>query len=103
MTAAKARRIDLTGELTIMTATEHNQRVLSFLVGGKNVQLGLAGVTDLDTAGLQVLLLARREAERLGVTLAFCDPSRAVTDVLAIAHLDTALNHGTPPGADLEE
>ena len=101
MTATRPGRLELAGELTVITATEQHQRLRSVLTGGVDCELGLAGVTDFDTAGLQVLLVARQEAERVGVRLTFREPSRAVRDVLAIAHLDAVFDTARP-GTGLE-
>ena len=87
MSAQRPLRLNIDGELTILTAAEHHQRLRSFLADGTNLQLGLSGVSELDTAGLQVLLLARREANRRKAVLKLCDLSQAVSDVLAIVHL----------------
>jgi anti-sigma B factor antagonist len=90
VTGSAAVRLDLAGELTIATAAETHQQVLAFLGSGAAMELGLAGVTELDTAGLQLLLFARQEADRRQVSLVFDAPSPAVQDVLAIAHVDLA-------------
>jgi anti-anti-sigma factor len=87
MTRQRPRRLNIEGDLTILTAAEHHQRLRSFLADGTNLQVGLSGVRELDTAGLQVLLLARREANQRKAVLTLCDLSQAVNDVLAIVHL----------------
>ena len=53
-----------------------------------DLELGLGGVTDLDTTGLQVLLLAKQEARRRDLRLRLTGHSPAVLDVLAVAWLD---------------
>ncbi|MGI5240885.1 STAS domain-containing protein [Dactylosporangium sp. CA-139066] len=82
--------LQIEGELTILTASEHHERLLQAF-GDGDVEVGLSGVTDLDTAGLQVLLLARREARRRGVVLRLAGLSPAVLDVLALARLTPEL------------
>jgi anti-sigma B factor antagonist len=88
MTAA---RLEVEGELTIPWAAEQHERVLRFLGEGPDLELSLAGVTDMDTTGLQLLLLARQEARRRDVRLRLTDHSPAVRDVLAVAWLDEDL------------
>lgn len=90
-------RMELTGELTIVTAADHYRLIRSFLTTGAPLELGLSGVTDLDTAGLQLLLLARLEASRLGTEIAFAEPSPAVAAVLSLAHIDGALRPSPAP------
>jgi anti-sigma B factor antagonist len=88
VTGPDARRLDLEGEVTIATAAETHQQILALLASGPDLEIGLSGVTELDTAGLQVLLFARQEADRREVSLAFGAPSPAAEDVMAIAGLD---------------
>ena len=57
----------------------------------------------MDTAGLQVLLLAMREAGHLGKILRLVSVNRVVADVLAIAHLSNdlqAIPLDRQPGGD---
>jgi anti-anti-sigma regulatory factor len=86
VSAPTPARLDIEGELTILTATEHFGRLRALLADGADLDIGLSGVTDIDTAGLQVLLLARREAHERGVTVGFREPSGAVGDALAVVH-----------------
>lgn len=86
-------RVEIDGELTIVTAADENQRLLSAISDGDApLVVDLSGVTDLDTAGLQVLLLCKREAGRRDLAIEFHDPSPAVRDVLAVARLNEALD-----------
>ncbi len=94
--------MDLEGELTIVAAAEHHQRLRSFLASGTDLQLGLSGVTELDTAGLQLLLLARGEADRRGARLTFHELHQAVRDVLAIVHLEAEFDDDARPGGGIE-
>jgi anti-anti-sigma regulatory factor len=87
----RARRPGLAGELTILTAADQTRALVSLLTAGSHLEVDLSGVTDLDTAGVQVLLLGRAEAARQGSTLTYRDASRAVRDVLEIAHLEAVL------------
>ena len=87
MKAGELRRVTIEGELTISTAAEHKQRLLSALDGEAGLRLDLSAVSELDTAGLQVLLLVQREAERLSLVVELCAPSPAVVDVLTVTHL----------------
>jgi anti-sigma B factor antagonist len=75
------------GELTIHTAAEQKDRLMSALAEGTGLRIDLSGVTDVDTAGLQVLLLVEREAARHGVAVEHHEPSPAVREVFAVAHI----------------
>ncbi|BCY10196.1 lipid asymmetry maintenance protein MlaB [Actinoplanes sp. L3-i22] len=82
------RRFAFDDELTIVTAAEHRERLLAALGDGIGVRLDLSGISDLDTAGLQVLLLARNEGARLGLPVEFTEPSPAVAAVLELTSLE---------------
>ncbi len=90
------------GELTIHTAGDRKVELLALLERGDALTVDLSAVTELDTAGLQLLLLTRREATQLGKTLEITAASNAVTEALAIVHLDARLERltPTPEGAD---
>jgi anti-anti-sigma factor len=83
----KALQSTVDGELTIVTVAAQNQRLQALLTGDAAVSVDLSGVTEVDTAGLQVLLLAVREAERVGVPLQFHSPSAPVRAVLDLTGL----------------
>ena len=72
------------GELSIYRAADLKAPLLAALEAEGELELDLSGVTEMDTAGLQLVLLARREAGACGkrMTLAAC--SEAVRDVLAL-------------------
>lgn len=82
------KTVAVAGELTISTATENKHRLLAALPGSPGLRLDLSAVSELDTAGLQLLLLVRREAARMNLTVELADPSPAVAAVLALARLD---------------
>lgn len=97
VTAPDVVRLELDGELTIYTAHESKERLLDALADGAPLEVGLSGVTDLDTSGLQLLLLARREAERVGTPLSLVEAGEPVRAVLALAGLTRLL---TEPAVD---
>lgn len=87
MSSPTPRTVSLDGELTILTASDQLQRLRQELAAGSGFRLDLSGITEFDTAGLQLLLLARREAERLGSALTFVDPSEPVREVFGVVQL----------------
>lgn len=50
-------------------------------------EINLSEVSEMDSAGLQILILAKREAERHGTSLRLNGHSRAVLDVLDMCNL----------------
>lgn len=77
-------------ELTIFTAAEQKPRLLAFLASGDELEIDLANVAEMDTAGLQLLILIKREAAQAGKTLRFVMHSKVVLEILELANLTTA-------------
>lgn len=77
----------LEGELNIYTALEMKARLLEVLGRDAEPCLDLSGITEVDTAGLQLLILAHREAERQGKGLRCLEASPAVLEILTLCHL----------------
>jgi anti-sigma B factor antagonist len=76
------------GEMTIYRAAELKPALLEAVRTHDAPALDLSAVTEFDSAGLQLLLVARREAERLGKRLAVNAASPAVRDVFALLGID---------------
>lgn len=80
-----AEGIRVTGKMTVYTASEIKQPLLDAIAdGAANVQLDLSGVSEFDTAGVQLLLLAHREALLSGRNLQLGTQSKIVRDVLTL-------------------
>lgn len=82
------------GELTIYTANDTKSLLLDALTNHPEVQVDLSQVSEMDTAGLQLLILAKQEAARNQVELRFTDHSAAVLDVIEL--LDVSGFFGDP-------
>jgi anti-sigma B factor antagonist len=84
--------------MTIYTCGELKPRLLEELGAHPDAtRLDLSHVVELDTAGLQLLLTARRYASDAGRELGLVNPSRVVADVLELCRLGALL---TPTPAD---
>jgi anti-anti-sigma factor len=79
--------LTLDGELTIFTATERKPQLLAFLNSGDALEINLANVAEIDTAGLQLLVLLKREAARAGKNLSFAMHSKVVLEMLELTNL----------------
>jgi anti-sigma B factor antagonist len=80
-----AGRIRVTGEMTVYTASQIKQPLMDAIAGGPpSVLLDLSGVSELDTAGLQLLLLGHREALVSGRNLKLETESNTVREVLTL-------------------
>ncbi|MDB6444861.1 MULTISPECIES: lipid asymmetry maintenance protein MlaB [Pseudomonas] len=78
-------RID--GELTIYTAAELAAQLLPSLGNTPRMALDLSQITEMDGAGLQLLLMALREAPKAGTELTLTGRSKAVTETLELCNL----------------
>jgi len=95
----KGRRMHIAGELTIYTAATVHAEISSALAKGNRIQeVDLSAVTEIDTAGLQLLLMARRSVNAAQRPLQVLNPSSAVSDLLGLLQLGETLQ-GTVEGA----
>lgn len=93
MCAAKKKssnKLVIEGELTIYTAAETKEKLVALLQGEQPIEIDLSQVGEIDTAGLQLLLLARREAAAQQKTLIFSEPSAAVQSCWQLCNFDAA-------------
>ncbi len=97
----ESRCVHIDGEMTIYTCGELKPRLLEELGAHPDAtRLDLSHVVELDTAGLQLLLTARRYATEAGRELSLANPSHVVTDVFELCRLDALL---TPAAAAAAE
>lgn len=82
-----ALRID--GEMTIYRAAELKDALLGALSGQSALELDLSGVSEIDTAGVQLLMLAKKTAATLQCELRLCGHSEAVAEVFELLRLAT--------------
>jgi anti-sigma B factor antagonist len=82
------------GELTIYRAAELKPVLLAAVQREPVVEVDLSQVSEFDSAGLQILMLAKREAGAAGRELRLVRHSPAVVDVLQL--LDLAAYFGDP-------
>ena len=79
-------RVD--GEMTIYRATEVAQTLFDAVrAQAGDVSLDMSDVTEFDTAGLQLVLMARRMVEASGHRLDVVQPSECVIDVLQLCNV----------------
>lgn len=77
-------------ELTIFTAAIQKTALLTFLKSGNDLEINLSKIEEIDTAGLQLLILIKREAAQLGKSLSFAMHSKVVLEILELTNLTTA-------------
>ncbi|PPD18428.1 MAG: anti-sigma B factor antagonist [Methylobacter sp.] len=79
--------LELEGELTIFTAAEQKTQLLNFLNSGDELEVNVGKVSEIDSAGLQLLILLKREAANTHKTLRLVEHNKAVMEVLELANL----------------
>jgi len=79
--------LHIDGEMTIYRAFELKQALLAELEGSAVVEVNLAGVTEIDTSGVQLLMMARKSAQAGQRELRLAALSPAVAEVLELLGL----------------
>lgn len=80
-------RIAIDGEMNIYTAAEMKPALLEPFAGADEVEVSLEGVSEIDTAGVQLLITAKREASALNKSLRLVGHSQPVVDVFELCNL----------------
>jgi len=78
------------GELTIYTALDKKAAILSHLKSGKKLEVDLSKISEIDAAGIQLMILAKREAHVAGKELNFVVNSN-IEQTLELARLTEPL------------
>ncbi|WNB77848.1 STAS domain-containing protein [Methylomonas koyamae] len=77
------------GDITIYNVAELRQALSAYLDAVKEIQLDLAGVAEIDGAGVQLLMFLKQEALAKGGELSLARHSEAVVEVLELLNLST--------------
>ena len=78
------QRVAIEGELNIYTAAEWKKRLDDLIGQDSSLELDLGAVQELDTAGLQLLIMAKREANARSQQLLLSNHSQAVLEVFEL-------------------
>lgn len=84
----------ITEDLTIYHALEQKQLLLDALAATGELELNLAQVSEIDTAGLQLLVLLKKEAQRAGKPVRIVAHSQAVSSLIDFCNM--AAEFGDP-------
>lgn len=85
------QRLSLAEDLTIYHALEQKTRLLDALATTDELELDLRHVGEIDTAGLQLLLLLKKEAQRTQKRVSIVAHSQEVRSVIDFCNLATEL------------
>ena len=83
-------------ELTVHHVRALAPRLIEAARSGEALNLDLSAVSHIDTAGIQLLLTVRREANRALTRLEFANPSAAVSEMVSFYRLDGLLQAPAP-------
>jgi anti-anti-sigma regulatory factor len=75
-------RVTLDGALTVYEAVDAKRELLHALAASAELEVDANGLDEIDTAGLQLLLLLRREALRAAKPVRLAGASQALAEVL---------------------
>jgi len=81
-------RVVLTGELTIYTVADIKAGLAQAMAQADEIEVDLSGITEVDTAGVQLLLIAKRNPDKKVV---FCKHTQSVLRLVDLANLGEAL------------
>jgi anti-sigma B factor antagonist len=90
VTAKKKRGVSLlqiSGDMTIYTAAILKQELMQHLSKPCEREIDLSEVSEMDSAGLQLLIMAKREAEQHKKPLLLTRHSHAVLEVMDICNM----------------
>jgi len=79
--------IRLQGGINITRALELNSQLLEGLALSNEVEIDLSAVNEIDTAGVQLLIHAKKAADKAQRVLRLCRHSPAVLDVFELLNL----------------
>jgi anti-anti-sigma factor len=77
----KARKVAISGAMTIYGAAAVKDKLLDALDGASELEIDLSEVVEMDTAGAQLLVLLKREADSADKRVVLSGHSPAVLEV----------------------
>jgi anti-sigma B factor antagonist len=93
-----AIRVAVEGELGIFTATTVREQLLQAFDSAAVVEWDLGSVTEIDSAGIQLILAARKEALARGKGLRLAACSQPVAEIVDLCGLTGDIDELAPEG-----
>lgn len=81
------QQLTIEGEMTIYRAMELREQLLPVLASAREIEIDLSHVTEIDAAGLQLMLGAKLESILRDVPLRFTGHSAAVRDMFDLCDI----------------
>jgi anti-anti-sigma regulatory factor len=87
--ASKAKIINLPieGELTIFRTQALRETIMANIVANDEVEIDLSGITEVDAAGMQLMVASKLEAILRGKTLRYAGHSKTVLEMIDLCDL----------------
>lgn len=85
--SVRPARLTLAGEMNIYAAAGLKSRLLAPVGDCAELEIDLSRVAEIDSAGLQLLILAKRQALAQGKTLTLSGHSKPVLELLELYNL----------------
>jgi len=76
-------------EMTIYTALEQTNELLPHLKIDSELQINLSAVSEIDSAGVQILMLLKQESKHKNIKLSLTQHSQAVVEVFELLNLSS--------------
>lgn len=75
------------GDMTIYSVAGYKEQLLAVLKRACNMEISLANVGEIDSAGMQLLILAKREAQKRNLALRITGHTAAVVEVMDLYNM----------------
>ena len=85
-------RAVIEGEMTIYNAAALHASLMLIIAQGRELEINLAGVTEIDSAGVQLLMLAKKQCDGHEHRLTLTEHSNVVLDVFDLMGLHDLFN-----------
>lgn len=79
--------LSIADEMTIYTALEQKNKLSQYLKADHELQIDLSEVSEIDSAGLQILLFLKQESSTKNIILSLTHHSQAVVEVFELLNL----------------
>jgi anti-anti-sigma factor len=80
-------RVILAGEMTVYAAANIMNKLIAAIDSAENVEIDLSQISEIDTTGAQLLILAKRHAERTDKQLQLVSYSPSVRELIDVYRL----------------
>lgn len=85
-------KLSLTGEMSIYSVAELKPRLLTYLYDSQSLSIDLTEVSEMDTAGLQLLWLCHQEAVEAGKAFVIAGISTPAMEAITLLRLKPQFN-----------